>query len=220
MESAPLAAPNIPVIISPDFMMGKMPKADRVLKQGTLWKLTSKYSWKPMQAVLTTSGLFLARPGEDILRDLIPLYEVVDIRKRRDLPGEEGRKKNSIDDRLERKIICDNSDLHILQIRTMEDGYNSGRTYYLNTRFEDACNEWLGVLRIETDKAILMKQAGPKVLTRVRYYIRKWYRLNAVQCFVALLIFASFLVTIIQTEMAGPLSSEPSPAQQVGYISF
>ena len=192
--------------LSPDSIMGTMPKADRLLKEGILWKLTSKYEWKPLRAGLTTAGLFLARPGEDVIRDLVPLYEIVDVRTRRDLPGEDARilesnlVSSSTDNRDSAHANIE-TDLFILQIRTIENGYNSGRTYYFNARAEDACNEWLQLLRTEADRAVLRKQAGPNLFRWLRYRLRRFYNSGPFQYFVAVLIFSSFVVNIIQSEV-------------------
>jgi hypothetical protein len=69
-----------PVNVSSASLMGTMPKAVKVLKQETFSKLTSSYEWKPMTIALTSAGLFFSRPGEDILRDFIPIAEIVDVK--------------------------------------------------------------------------------------------------------------------------------------------
>jgi hypothetical protein len=58
-----------PVVMSSEGLMGKLPKADRTLKKGILYKFSSTHQWKPMQVALTTAGLFMARPNEEQLRD-------------------------------------------------------------------------------------------------------------------------------------------------------
>ena len=217
-----------PVQISHDTLMGKMPKADKVLKKGDLWKLTSSYDWKPVTAALTASGLFLSRTGEDLLKDLIPLYEVVEVKKRTDIPGEssentnqgkevglssEARKSASAARRMRMSSLMEDSDepIHVIQLRTIENGYNSGRTYYFKADTEEACNEWISRLRAVSDNAVMLKLAGPSTFRRTRYRIRKFYESSMVQTFVAMLIFTSFLVNIIQTELLGSQPAEVSP---------
>ena len=68
--------------VSPDSLMGKMPKGDKVVKEGNLKKLAGANEWKPVRAALTAVGLFLSLPNEDLLRDLIPLYEVLEVKKK------------------------------------------------------------------------------------------------------------------------------------------
>ena len=191
--------------------MGKMPKPDKVLKRGIVFKLTSAYEWKPMQACLTSAGFFLSRLGGEFLRDLIPLYEIIDIRKRNVIPGEfkshskpetpklalprRGSYRNMVD--------CEEDvDLHIIQIRTVDDGCNGGRSYYFNVQSEEACADWVHAIRAEADRAILQMQAGPSLLRRLRFHVRRFYQHVVVQSAVALLIFFSFVVNITQTEVS------------------
>lgn len=167
-----------PVSISHDTLMGKMPKGDKILKKGDLWKLTSSYEWKPFHAALTTMGLFISRPDEDILRDLIPLYEVAEVKKRNDIPGESSNStahENGASDNAKttsasvRSIrlsslmvdVDSTAPVHVVQIRTIENGYNSGRTYYFKAESDEECTEWVNRLRAESDHAVMLKQAGP-----------------------------------------------------------
>ena len=219
-----------PVHISHDTLMGKMPKSDKVLKKGEMLKLTSSYDWKPVTVALTTVGLFLSRVGEDVLRDLIPLYEVIEVKKRSDMPGEiadhqkhetgkpkEAKSKQAhVSSHSHRISFVEGSQdtvksLHIIQIRTIEGGYNSGRTYYFNAESDEVCSDWIGWLRSESDRATILKLAGPNIFRRMRYRLCQIYESFLVQSAVAVLIFASFLVNIIQTEMLGSQPAEASP---------
>ena len=206
-----------PVTISSDVLMGKMPKPDKILKSGVLRRLTSHYEWKPMETAITSAGIFFSRPGEDSLRDLIPLFEVVDVKKRTDAPGEGSLrasstgmpKKSSISASMRNLKIADlledtsEAPLHVIQIRTIENGYNSGRTYYLKAESAEMCDDWLQILRSASSRAVLLKKAGPSRFRRLKYRIRHFYHHFVVQSFVAVLIFASFIVNIVQTEMVG-----------------
>ena len=182
-----------PVVISSDVLMGKMPKTDKILMKGDIWRLTSYYEWKPMHMALTTAGLFFSRPGQEALRDLIPLYEIVDVKKRGDIPGSDStvslgatdlskatKNSSSIGSSLRRKTMAnllqnnDRETLHIIQVRTIENGYNSGRTYYLRLESLDACNDWLLLLRTAADRAFMLKKAGPSLFRRIRLRLSKY----------------------------------------------
>jgi hypothetical protein len=205
------------VNITPETLMGIMPKSEKVLKKGVLDKLTTAYEWKPMQVSLTSAGIFLARVGEDLLRDLIPLFEIVDVRKRNIIPGETKEKPNSevtviglqrgnSSRKMKISALMEDEDdvvLHIIEIRTVEDGYNSGRSYYFNAQSEEECNSWLQRVRTESDRAILQKQAGPSMLRRLRFYLRRVYNHVVTQSIIAMSILFSFLVNITQTEVMG-----------------
>ena len=212
-----------PVVVSSDVLMGKMPKPEKVLKHEIVGKLTSSHEWKPMNMVLTSAGLFFSRPDEDILRDLIPLFEVLDIRKRHDSPNEEAisnqrlsasdqkpfHQQGSMRGMTMTSLIGEGASgsQNIIQIRTVESGYNSGRTYFLKIESADACNDWVNQLRIASERALMLKQAGPSVLHKLRLHIRTAYRSTAAQFFVAVLIFLSFVVNIVQVpcDIAFPL---------------
>jgi hypothetical protein len=181
--------------------MGKMPKPDMILKRGILSKLTSTYEWKSMSLALTSVGLFFSRPGEDVLRDLIPLYEIIDVKKRNDIPGEtapglsrprsEGDKASisgKVAHRSTRNVKIASlleeeraGPMHVLQLRTIDSGYNSGRTYYLRAESDDTCNDWLHHLRTASDRAVMLKKAGPSLLRRLRFRLRRFYHSVPVQ---------------------------------------
>jgi hypothetical protein len=211
-----------PVSTSPSVLMGKMPRPDKILKSGILGKLTSEYEWKEMTTALTSAGLFFARPGSDVLRDLIPLYDVVDVKKRNDVPGDgdaaklggqlDGPKvKRGISARTFRKATmtsegeheAKSSSLHIIQLRTTDDGYNSGRTYYLRADSDASCNEWCNQLRSAVNQAVLIRDAGPSLFRRAKHHVYRFYHSFMVQSCVAALIFCSFLINIAQTELDG-----------------
>jgi hypothetical protein len=77
-ESQTFKSPHAsrPLAVNSEELMGRMPKPEKVQLEEVLLKLTSKYEWKRFKTVLTNTGLFLARDGEDVLCDLIPLHEV------------------------------------------------------------------------------------------------------------------------------------------------
>ena len=150
-----------PLTISSAELLGKLPNPDKILKQGIVGKLVSTYEWKPMNLTLTSTALYLSRPGEDVLRDLIPLFEIVGVKKRHEIPGdgksikmEESENLTSHNSSSRRMVpmsalISEDKALHMIQIRTKDEGYNSGRTYYLQTESESDCSEWSLKLRTE-----------------------------------------------------------------------
>ena len=114
----------------------KMPAQNDVLKKGTLWKFAGKDDWKPMDVALTSDGVYLAKPGEELLREMIPLDEVVDVKKRNNVP-ESVSENSGIQDIPAQKQLAsiksftkesnpelENRAQFIVQIRTAEFGYN------------------------------------------------------------------------------------------------
>ena len=205
-----------PIIVSSAELIGTMPKPEKILRQCIVGKLVSSYEWKQMNIVLTSAAIFFSRPGEDILRDVIPLAEIVDVKKRHDIPGEDILRAHELEGsitlqgssktlRVRRMSSLmrneQNKALHIIQLRTLEDGYNSGRSYYLKVESEDACSDWVTFLRTEVGRAVMQTKAGPSCFRRFRFHVRRFYHNMVFQSFVALLIFFSFLVNIVQMEL-------------------
>ena len=139
----------LPLYISPDVLLGCMPKPEKALKVGILGRLTSKYDWKDMRVILTEEALHFSNPDEDILRDMIPLLEVIKVRKAK-------HPMNSADSS-SMLVMCaapttdapngaSNGDraptTTVLQIQTADGGYNSGRSYYLCAGSAAEQDEW------------------------------------------------------------------------------
>ena len=198
-------------MISPDVLMGTMPKPEKFIKHELVAKLTSTYEWKTINMVLTSMGLFFSRPDEDVLRDLIPLFEVLDVRKRSDIPNStdsseskstflhrNGSMRNLKISSLVGVLEDSNNGNNIIQIRTIENGYNSGRTYYLRMETAKSCTEWLHALRTASERALVLKKAGPNLIHKLRLRLRRFNRSTPVQSVIAALIFCSFVVNIIQ----------------------
>jgi hypothetical protein len=214
-RKAPLGAKIDPKInVSPDSLMGKMPKGDKVVKEGSLEKYAGANQWKPLRVVLTAVGIFLSRPNEDLLRDLIPLYEVLEVKKKNRLEP-----TSSIVDKSAKRLDSSSSfrnlnfsslvskqdpvadsGTHVIQIRTIEDGYNSGRVYLLRAESEDECTTWIQSIRSGVRRAIMLKEAGPGFFRKTQFRVARFYRSVGMQSFVAVLIFLSFLANILQSE--------------------
>ena len=203
-----------PIANAAEALMGKMPKHDRIIKRSTLMKLTQSLEWKPMDVAITSAGVFLAKPNQEYLRDLIPLCEIIDVRKKREVSTLTGGNLRADSLRLSsendpqkpvKKIssLVDStvdSKLYLIQIRTSLDGCNSGRTYYFDALNEELCDEWLRLLKSEVDRAVLSRQAGPSSFKKFRFRLHRVYSGFIAQSAVALLILASFFVSIVQNE--------------------
>jgi hypothetical protein len=110
--------------------------------------------WQKRRMGYTKENLFFALVGDDLIRDQIPLHEISKIevmREHHDLEmllsrygkGQSGRQSMLESRRPSTSSVAKKSDheddsptltsLRVLQIGTIEKGYNSGRTYYLQT---------------------------------------------------------------------------------------
>ncbi len=146
--------------------MGKVPADQSILKIGLVERLTSMNDWKSVRAILTAAGLYMTNPDEDSVRDLIPLCEVVNVMR---MPNSE---EQLVDNILARSGTVRNFQLssildgsakreNVLQLQTIRDGFNSGRTYYFAAPSENACSAWGEALTSAAEQAMLRKQAGP-----------------------------------------------------------
>jgi hypothetical protein len=61
----------------------------------------------------------------------------------------------------------------------------------------------------------VLEQAGPGRFRRLRYRLRRLYHSTPVQSAVAVLIFFSFIVNIIQTELVGQVGADAGTEFQV-----
>ena len=157
-------------------MLGKVPSDQCVVKTDLVERLTSKYEWKSMRAILTAAGLYMTKSDEDSVRDLIPLCEVMHVRR---MPTTD---EKEVDDILAQSGAMRNVQLssfltgsanrdHILQLQTIPDGFNSGRTYYLAAPSDDACRAWEEALRSASERAVLRMHAGPGTLSLCRFHL-------------------------------------------------
>jgi hypothetical protein len=226
---------NTPSHVSPDSLMGKMPKPEKILKKGVLCKLSSAQEWKPMQVILTSVGLFLARPDENLLRDLIPLYEIAGVKRVSGRPNSRNGKKSDTEmwyesnpsmpkfSKLTENEHSSQPMIDAIQIRTVADGYNSGRIYYLRVEADEDCQSWTQSIRSAANRAVILKHAGPGFFRKAQYQLAEFYHSTPVQIIVAALIFFSFLSNVLQTEMVADmpdnegLSVSPSDTYQASF---
>ena len=210
-----------PVTVSADVLLGTMPKADAAIKDQILEKLTSKHEWKPMRIVLTDRTLYLARHDEEILRDLIPLMEITKVLKSVHIDKTISHDRSA--DLTKSSLLASRSlhatsigalfdsqsegDLFVMEIHTVEGGYNSGRSYHFRIPSEADCDAWIAAVRAACSHAAL--HGGPTRLAVLRGRMRALYQHDALQAAVAVLIFSCFLANVAQTELLS--ASQPPP---------
>ena len=222
-------------------LLGKLPDPDQSLKSGILLRLTSNFEWKPMFVVLAENSLNMARPENDSLLDIIPLAEIVKVKKRYGMPGKEGpnqhEAKESRSPQSRSRLDSVGSlgsfragavftsrpitsffdgpiqeDLNLIQIQTIEGGYNSGRTYYFNAS-QISCDEWIQSIRQACETA--KKDAQPSCFFQAQCHLRKFHESSRFQTFFACLIFLCFIANVLQTELQSPLSTPNATAAAV-----
>ena len=156
---------SAPTEIDADVLVGTMPTA--ALLDDILCRLTWKHEWKPVRMALTAEAIYLARQGEDTLRDRIPLLEIVKVKKSDCVQSEtlarQARDINSLD-----------QDMHILQIHTLQDGFNCGKLYQFNASSEQQRDNWLA--HVESAIALAIGRAAPYPLEQYQCRLRAIYR--------------------------------------------
>ncbi len=135
--------------------------------------------WQKRRVVITKDSILFAFVGEEAQIDRIPFAEVMYIKEMAEAATE----------------VCDNEDednkkfSHALQIATRDDGYNSGRIYYLSTESEVALQELIHDLskKAKTARAQAEARTGFRKFQR---RVRKRYNSAQFQGLMALLIAA------------------------------
>jgi hypothetical protein len=209
---------------SPGSVMARLPKSNEIIKKGFLSRFSSNNEWKRTQVILNTVGVYLARTGENMLRDMIPLDEITEVKKRTDIP-ESALSMTEIttsqdDPGAGASAESSMSDIHAIQIRTIENGYNSGRTYFFRAESSEECSSWTHQIRNASQKAILLKEAGPGVLSQAKYRLRMAYESFAAQSVLAVLIIFSFITNILQTELSEETANADSTAAAFDALEY
>jgi hypothetical protein len=146
----------------------------------------------------------LAEPESEKIVDAIPLYQVEEVVDMNFLDFERpnGKKKN---DRPQYSFVLDETGesetekkcgdsnkvkfKNTVQIRTIQDGYNSGRKYYIQARSEAECQEIAGNLKKYAAHE-LEKFLAKTRFEKAQEFVRNYYTSTACQSAVALLIIA------------------------------
>ena len=119
-----------------------------------------------------------------------------------------------------------------LQIATLRDGHNSGRSYYIQTDSKESLDFLIQTL-VRNSKLARKRLKARNFFRKAQYTARKWYETNVFQAVVALLICAvrarnphsrftsltqampqNFVCTIIESQfMNGPNNNEQSTTE-------
>ena len=128
------------------------------------------------RVIITRSAINFAFAGEETIIDHIPIDEVTYIKEMAETISDEATNEDS-------------SFAYMMQIATRDDGYNSGRTYYLSTSSRDQLVELISYLTRAAEKARVNAEART-FLSMLQLRIRRWYESRIFQRLMALLIAA------------------------------
>jgi hypothetical protein len=127
------------------------------------------------RVVVTKEEISFAFVGEEAQIDHIPFAEIIYVKEMVDVSCKDHTDENSKDFS------------HVLQIATRDDGYNSGRIYYLSTGSRDALTELLSDLTKKAKVCRLQAEARTG-FQKFQLKIRKRYESHQFQALMALLI--------------------------------
>lgn len=129
------------------------------------------------RVIITKDNIAFAFVGEEAQIDHIPFAEVLHVKEMLEAAAEEYDSEDNIKFR------------NVMQIATKNDGYNSGRIYYLSTESQETLQELIADLTRKAKNARAQAEArtGFRKLQRI---VRKRYDSAQFQGLMALLIAA------------------------------
>ena len=132
--------------------------------------------WQVRRVIVTKDVIAFAFVGEEALIDHIPFAEVTHIKEMAEAASDEYDPE-------------DQQFSYAMQIATREDGYNSGRIYYLSTGSKEMLDELIAFLAHRAQSARTHAEARTW-LRKIQLKIRAKYDSRAFQSIMAVLIIA------------------------------
>jgi hypothetical protein len=129
------------------------------------------------RVVITKEEISFAFVGEEAQIDHIPFAEILYVKEMTDAAGDDH------DDEDSKKFS------HAMQIATRDDGYNSGRIYYLSTKSKEALDDLISDLSRKAKIARLHAEASTG-FQKFQLGVRQRYESRMFQSIMALLIIA------------------------------
>eukprot|EP00960_Hanusia_phi_P025633 745786-Hanusia_phi.AAC.2 len=157
-------------------------------------------------------------PDGDTVVDWIPLHEIEYVAHCRvdELPSDSREQPVEIEyydtntKKLKRSVTY--PDKHFrpqteFKIKTIEDGFNSGRTYILKASSESECTDWMQTIN---EFLVNARKLWRKRLLFIQFKrkLANFHDSDGVQVFIALLIAANFAATVTQLELLPPKGSK------------
>ena len=156
-------------------------------------------SWQARNMVWTKRFIFFSRTGEKVTIDTVPLHEILSLtsdHRRKRLNSALSLSAGSERIMSSPKIRSSHSSLRnvlanspLFQIKTIPDGFNSGRTYSLQCESEEQLHNIMDLLEKNIHDAKKRVEARSR-LRKSQDKVRKVYTSMLFQCGVAVLIMA------------------------------
>jgi hypothetical protein len=159
-------------------------------------------TWNPRRLILTNEIIAFAKTNEDMLFDAIPLTDVIGIELMQGV-GQKGKVKlqRSFSEITVENVIDFNN---AFQIRTKQDGYNSGRKYIVQAD-SDATLSSLTIVIPNFSKAAVLRADARPMWRRMQERVRALYSSSPFQG------IASFLIMAVRINLAPRARSTPPP---------
>ena len=199
-----------PLKVSASFLIGSMPRPRDIIIESVMEKMNSRLQWRSVRVALSLSNLSMSRPGEDSLQDLLPLHEIIRVKRRSHLPTSITEPTTPIKTSHTTNTFAfmestSGSELegsmHILQICTVDGGHNCGRTYYLRAESAVDCRAWEENLLAAVDAATVKARSGISCGRKIQRILGQFYRSRWTQVAVGLAIVLGFIINIAQSEL-------------------
>ena len=148
--------------------------------------------WKVRRVAWTKNFIAFANVGENSAFDAIPFTEILSIDQINEEPPNEGIAGSPSSENYASSKSADAARTlfrNALQIKTNAEGYNSGRTYYLQAASPEQCSAMCASLTLQVQRARKAVVAGRRIL-RLQGKVLRAYESLAFQSGVAILIIA------------------------------
>ena len=146
--------------------MGQISPETKWIKSDLLEKMVSQHEWKAGRAILTEKGIYFTKPDENIIRDMIPLDEVMDVTLRFE--------KQASTDSISSLNGAGSGNSYIFIVKTEPNGMNLGHVYSFRLPSKEACQSWVVALRSSVQLAQERRKSRPSLLKRTQHSLRRY----------------------------------------------
>mmetsp|Transcript_52869 Transcript_52869/g.139184 ORF Transcript_52869/g.139184 Transcript_52869/m.139184 type:complete len:307 (+) Transcript_52869:92-1012(+) len=142
-------------------------------------------TWQPRRFIMTRDALHFAFSRDDNEIDHIPLAEITNSGIMKD--AEHGGTRASFSGPRRNSVSLASHGLYTIHIATENDGYNSGRVYYLQAESNEINDRLLLAIQ-ENSKAARKRKASRNIWQRAQRRLNEWFNSTPVQAFVIAVI--------------------------------
>ena len=155
--------------------------------------------WQKRRLVCSRSKMYFCLPDEDVVRDSIPLEEIIAVefmgngkkarlsdRSFSSVPSHIGSRESGVVNPFHQHDPTVTSH-ESFQIRTVENGYNSGRTYYIQVQPKNDLDATISMIKVLVNSARKKAEVASRY-NRAKLVARSVYDSSTFQMLSALLI--------------------------------